>query len=45
VGLAYIVAYAWSANFLPGKQSLHDAICGTQLIHWHPAKHQAGVSR
>jgi uncharacterized RDD family membrane protein YckC len=38
VGLAYIVAYAWSANFMPGKQSLHDAICGTQLIHWQPIK-------
>lgn len=37
-GLAYIVAYTWSANFMPGKQSLHDAICGTQLIHWQPAK-------
>lgn len=37
-GLAYLVAYAWSANFMPGKQSLHDAICGTQLIHWQPVK-------
>lgn len=37
-GLAYIVAYAWSANFMPGKQSLHDAICGTQLIHWQSVK-------
>ena len=37
-GLAYLVAYAWSANFMPGKQSLHDAICGTQLIHWQPNK-------
>lgn len=38
VGLAYLVAYAWSANFLPGKQSLHDTICGTRLIDWRPVK-------
>lgn len=38
VGLAYLVAYAWSANFLPGKQSLHDTVCGTRLIHWRPVK-------
>lgn len=38
VGLAYLVAYAWCANFLPGKQSLHDTLCGTRLIDWRPAK-------
>lgn len=38
VGLAYVLAYAWSANFLPGQQSLHDTLCGTRLITWLPAK-------
>lgn len=37
-GLAYVVAYVWSANFLPGKQSLHDTLCGTRLITWRPIR-------
>jgi uncharacterized RDD family membrane protein YckC len=38
VGSAYIAAYAWSANFLPNRQSLHDIICSTRLIHWQPVR-------
>jgi uncharacterized RDD family membrane protein YckC len=35
--VAGVLAYAALARLHPDRQFLHDAICGTRLVHWKPA--------
>jgi uncharacterized RDD family membrane protein YckC len=32
-----VVAYALLTRLHPERQFLHDALCGTRLVRWHPA--------
>ena len=36
--IAGVLAYAALAWLHPQRQFWHDAVCGTRLIHWKPAR-------
>jgi uncharacterized RDD family membrane protein YckC len=36
--IAGVLGYAALALLHPQRQFLHDALCGTRLIHWRPAR-------
>lgn len=38
VVLAGVLAYAALARLHPGRQYLHDLLCGTRLVHWRPPR-------
>jgi uncharacterized RDD family membrane protein YckC len=35
--IAGVLGYAALARLHPGRQYLHDVLCGTRLVHWQPA--------
>lgn len=45
VVIAGVLAYAALARLRPDRQFWHDAVCGTRLIHWRPARPPKAKSR
>lgn len=43
--LVGVLAYAALARLRPDRQFWHDAVCGTRLIHWRPARPPKAKSR